>query len=300
MLRVRQFEGMMTVQVRNFISLSKNGFHNVSYREWDNSSNARSKVICVHGLTRNAEDFNFLATQLKDDFDVVCPDIVGRGKSDWLNDPNLYNYPQYMSDTTCLFSRLNVSSKMKVDWVGTSMGGILGMLIAAQPNAPIQRLILNDIGPEVPSTALLRIKAYIEAYPTFNTLAEAKNYIRNGLASFGKLSEEQWDQITNTSVKKENHDFRMAYDPALITAYKKALDEHHTTENILWDIWKNIKCPILLLHGIESDVLTPEIISKMEALKPEMEIVAFENVGHAPALLDLQQTDIIKDWLMKK
>lgn len=291
-------------KLKKHLGFSKNGFHSLAYQDWGKplatqSLATLSKVICVHGLTRNSGDFNFLAHQLKDNFHVICPDIVGRGKSDWLGDPNLYNYSQYLSDMACLFSRLGISNQMKIDWIGTSMGGLLGMMIAAQNNSPIHRLILNDIGPEVPNKALLRIKNYIEAYPIFQNLTEAKSYIKQGLSSFGNLKEEQWDQITNTSVKKGGNTYTMCYDKELIAAYRMALENHNTTENSLWDIWKNVKCPILLLRGLQSDVLENATVMKMKKLKPDMEIVEFDKVGHAPALMDLQQTNVIKEWLQR-
>lgn len=293
----------MKPKIKHHLGFSKNGFHRLAYQDWGKPLVTQSTLLCVHGLTRNSGDFDFLAHQLKDNFHVICPDIVGRGKSDWLGDPSLYNYSQYLSDMACLFSRLKLSNQKKIekriDWIGTSMGGLLGMLIAAQNNSPIHRLILNDIGPEVPQKALLRIKNYIEGYPTFKTLAEAKAYIKEGLRSFGNLIESQWDHITNASIKKEGNTYIMSYDPELITAYQSALENKKTTENSLWDIWKNIKCPILLLRGLQSDVLENTTVMKMKKLKPDMEIVEFDHVGHAPALMDLQQTDVIKKWLNK-
>src|SRR6516164_3807630 len=159
---------------KQFYSLGPGGFHRIAYTEWGQAS-AQPPVICVHGLTRNGRDFDYLARTLEGDGrQVFCPDIVGRGKSDWLANPAYYNYPQYLTDMTALIARTGTES---VDWVGTSMGGLIGMLLATQANTPVRRLVINDVGPFLPLIALKRIGAYVGQSPVFNDLEGVEKYM---------------------------------------------------------------------------------------------------------------------------
>ncbi len=170
----------------------------MAYAEWGAAEAARV-VLCVHGLTRSGRDFDRLAAALAaSGCRVVCPDVVGRGSSDWLEDPAGYAYPQYLADMTALIARLDVEA---VDWVGTSMGGLIGMMLAAQPGTPIRRLVINDIGPFIPKAALARIGDYLGQDQSFADLEAAEAHLRTVHAPFGPLTDAQWEHLTLHSVR---------------------------------------------------------------------------------------------------
>lgn len=293
----------------NLLGISGEGFHNVAYTEWGNWSRELASIICVHGLTRNSHDFDELSVYLSNKGRyILCPDIVGRGESDWFHDPKHYNFPQYMNDMSSLIARTN--SKY-IDWVGTSMGGIIGMMLAALPNTPIRRLVLNDIGPQVPLTGLRRLAKYAGTVPVFKSPDEAKAYFKIHYADFGDLSEQQWDVFTYHSIKHQAPNvYTIKVDPG-IRSSKSPLQlandflhhPHKSLEGIfydvdLWSIWKKIRCPVLVIHGKKSDLLTPEIIKEMRRTHPYIEVYEVANAGHAPALLEPKDHEIIYNWLM--
>src|SRR5260221_3599273 len=190
----------------HLLGLSPTGFHKVAYVDWRRDSlagangteNRPKTVVCVHGLTRNSRDFDQLAaTLVSTQFErVVCPDIVGRGSSDWLTDPAQYGYPQYLADMNALIARLNVPS---VDWIGTSMGGLIGMSLAALPNSPIRRLVLNDVGPVISKAALQRIADYVGLDYRFSSLNALERHLRKIHAPFGPLTDAQWQLMAQYS-----------------------------------------------------------------------------------------------------
>lgn len=276
------------------LGLSAHGFHRMHYVEWGDATSPRV-LVCVHGLTRNARDFDVLAEALSDRHRVVCPDVVGRGRSDRLAEAEDYGYAQYMADMTALVARLAVE---RVDWLGTSMGGLLGLMLAAQPGTPVDRLILNDVGPLVPKAALERIAAYIGDDPHFADFAEAEAYLRRVHAPFGRLTDGQWRHLTEHSLRADPQGgYRLAYDPAIAAPLRQAEE----IEDIdLWHLWDAVRGPVLALRGAESDLLTAETAAEMTRRGPGAELVEFTGCGHAPALMDDRQVRTIREWLQAR
>lgn len=283
----------MTMASRGFLGLGTHGFHRVAYTEWGAEADAaesRRAVVCVHGLTRNGRDFDMLAAGLEDAFRVVCPDMVGRGKSDWLPEADAYGYPQYLADMTALIARLDVAH---VDWVGTSMGGLIGMMMAAQPKSPIRRLVVNDIGPMIPKAALERIGAYAGADPRFETIDQVEAHIRERYAPFGALSDEQWRHMAETSGRTVDGGYALACDRAIGAPFLEKPPEDFE----IWAVWDAIRCPVLVLRGADSDVLTAETARAMTERGPGATIHEIAGVGHAPALMAADQIALVRDWL---
>jgi len=273
----------------HFRSLSPHGFHCVVYDEWGAPDNP-NVVICVHGVGRNARDFDDLAAALAPTHRVLSVDMPGRGRSDWLADPNDYVFPTYLTVLTALIAR---SGAEQVGWVGTSMGGLLGMLMAAQPNSPVARLVVNDVGPTIEPAALERIRGYFGMDPTFATYAEIAKYVRTISAPFGPLTDEQWERLTRSNVR-ERPDGRwgMAYDPGIAVPFRAA-----ATPPDLWPVWDAIRCPTLVLRGRESDLLSAATVAQMAARGPRPSVVEFAGVGHAPMLLASDQIDPVVQFL---
>lgn len=264
-------------------------FNRLAYYEWGDSNNTQV-VICAHGLTRNGRDFDYLASTLEKDYRVICPDFPGRGQSDWLTDKNSYDYPYYLQAFTALIARLNCQ---EIDWVGTSMGGLTGMLIASLPNSPLRKLILNDVGPEIPATALASIAEYVGDQPEFETLDSLKEQLKLTHSGFGSLTEEQWQHLAQHSHRTlENGHFKLSYDPGIAEPFKKLSGE----DIDLWEIWHTLRCPVLILRGAASPLLTKPTALKM-AERNRTTLVEIPNTGHAPALMSDDQIDIIATWL---
>ena len=270
---------------------SPSGLHWMSYLEWGASDNPRT-VVCVHGLTRCGRDFDFLARALAPEFRVICPDVAGRGESGWLRNPMEYGVPTYVADMVSLVARLDVEA---VDWVGTSLGGLIGMAYAAQAGSPIRRLVMNDVGPVLTSAALDRIGAYVGKAPRFSSLAAAENYVRTVSAPFGTHSDAQWRFLTEHVVRSEpDGTLRMHYDPAIAVpfAVRKAGEDVN-----LWPLYDTLSCPTLLLRGAESDLLTAETARAMAERGPKARCVEFAGVGHAPTLIQPDQIRVVRDFL---
>lgn len=267
----------------------------MAYTEWGAPDNPRV-VVCVHGLTRNGRDFDDLAQALADDFRVVCPDVVGRGRSDWLAVKTDYGFPLYVADMITLIARLNVE---QVSWVGTSMGGIIGMLVASQPHTPISRLVLNDVGPVITAVSLQRIAQYVGTAPRFPTMEVAEAYIRMVSAPFGPLTDAQWRHLTQFSVRPvggPGGGFAMVYDPGLGEVFRAA----PVNEDIdLWPVYERVACPTLALRGAESDLLERSTFLAMAEQGPRARTVEFAGVGHAPMLMDPEQIAVVRDFLME-
>ena len=275
----------------SFLGLTTQGFHRVAYTEWG-ERNAEPVVVCVHGLSRNGRDFDYLAAALQAERRVVCPDIVGRGRSDWLADKQLYSFVTYCADLTALLARLDSQA---FDWVGTSMGGLIGMILAAQPNSPIRRLVLNDAGPFIPKAAPQRLLGYVGLDPSFQNVADAEQYLRKVLAPFGALTDGQWSHLARYSVRQSTPGhYRMAYDPEIVAPMKSAPLQDWD----LWPVWDQIRCPVLVLRGADSDVLLPGTAAEMRRRGPRAEVVEFAGVGHAPALMAPEQIEAIRRWLL--
>jgi pimeloyl-ACP methyl ester carboxylesterase len=281
-------------------------------------------VICVHGLTRNSHDFDALAAELSPACRVVCPDVVGRGASDWLEHKNDYGFALYQSDAAALIARLSVASSaggflsalrghsleedrpLQVDWVGTSMGGLIGMMLAARSGSPIRRLVLNDVGPLVPWRALRRLHLeHSNENPQFADLDEAESYMRQACVNFGPLSDGQWRDVTRHSVVLQPTGmFRLGWDPAIIGAVpEQGLEGVTLRMNFLsgidmWPIWNKVRCPVLVLRGADSDLLTSATVARMQASRPQVKVVEFPGVGHAPWLMSAEQIAVVRDFLL--
>ena len=280
----------MTMTSHYLLGLSSSGFHRIHYTQRGSPDNKRT-AVCVHGLTRSARDFDFLADELAPDYRVLCPDVVGRGQSAWLNNNKDYGYPQYLADMTALLARADTAT---VDWVGTSMGGLIGILLAAQPHSPIARLIINDVGPYIPKTALDRIAAYVGKTPVFDTFEKMEAYVRTISAPFGPLTDAQWQHLTLHNTRRlDNGTYTSVYDPGIAEAFKGQLEDVD-----LWPVWEAVSCPVLVLRGAESDVLSADDAARMAARgSGSVEVIEFPGIGHAPALMDADQIAVVRDWL---
>ena len=274
----------------NLLCLGPHGFHNIAYRQWGSVSN-HQHLVCVHGLTRNSHDFDRFAQAMESDYRVTCPDVVGRGRSDWLPVKVDYGYPQYTADAAALLGRL---STHEVDWVGTSMGGLIGMMLAAQPNSPIRKLVLNDIGPLIPGALIVRIKSYLGQPVHFETLKEAKAYFQELYDSFGPLNEDQWLEVAiNSTYQKRDGSYGLAYDPGITEGFP---EENEDID--LWGNWDMVKCPVLVLRGMKSDALTADITDQMQRRGPGCEVIEVPETGHAPPLMDPEQIERVRKWLL--
>jgi pimeloyl-ACP methyl ester carboxylesterase len=276
---------------RSLLAIGPHGFHRLAYVEWPGPP-AAPTLLCVHGLTRNARDFDTLAEALSMHYRVICPDMPGRGKSDWLAFPADYNYAVYLADLTALIARLDVEI---IDWVGTSMGGIIGMLFAALPGAPLRRLVLNDVGALIPKEGLERIGAYVGLDPSFPDLGALEAALRWAFASFGPLSDAQWHHLATHSARlKPDGSLGLAYDPKIGDAFKQG----PINDVDLWQSWDAITCPTLVLRGAQSDILRRADAEAMTQRGPRARLVEFQGIGHAPALMAEDQIAVIRDFLL--
>jgi pimeloyl-ACP methyl ester carboxylesterase len=263
-------------------------FHGLAWTEWGPPEGA--PVVCVHGLTRGGRDFDVLARALAaEGRRVLCPDLPGRGASDWLPDPMLYTPPSYAVALGHLLARLDGP----VDWVGTSLGGICGMLVAAAEGHPLRRLVLNDIGSRVPSTAADRIAAYVKLPLAFDDVAALEAHLRQVHAPFGPLGDAQWRHLAETSARRlPDGRIGLHYDPGIAVPF-----EHAPTGPVdLSLVWSRVKLPVLLLRGAESDILDAETAQEM-ALRREVRLVTLPGIGHAPALMDPAQVEAVAAFL---
>ena len=277
----------MAVVERFFKGLSPSGFHRLRYFEW--GARDAEVVICVHGLTRNAHDFDRLADRLADRYRVVAVDVVGRGGSAWLTDPAHYTYAQYQADMNALLARLDVE---RVHWIGTSMGGLIGMFLAALPGTPIASLLLNDVGPFVPAAALQRIADYM-VDARFSSLQELERHLRTVLAPFGPLGDEDWAHLARHGHRVlRDGALALAYDPAIAANVKKGIADVN-----LWQFWDKVSCRTLVFRGADSDLLPAETALEMQKRGPRARVVTFPGVGHAPALMAEDQIEVVAKWL---
>jgi len=276
---------------RHLACLGPSGFHRVAYDEWPGPVGAPT-LVCVHGLSRNARDFDAIAAVLSRNYRVVCPDMPGRGRSEWLANPGDYAFPLYLADCAALIARLDVES---VDWLGTSMGALIGMMLAAQSGSPIRKLVLNDAGALVSGDRLTRIAGYLGDDPTFESIESMEAEVRRRYAPFGPLTDAQWRKLTVDSAReKPGGGYGFNYDPRLAEPYKAGpLDDVH-----LWAVWDAVRCPVQLLRGEQSDVVSREIAEAMTKRGPRARLVEFPGVGHAPALLSDDQIGAVRDFLL--
>ena len=256
----------------------------------EGSGGAGPPVLCVHGLTRNKHDFDQVIATLKPHRRVIAVDVAGRGDSGWLDDKSRYTNAVYADQLVALLDHLKIDT---VDWIGTSMGGLIGMVVAAGSPARIRRFVINDIGPFIPKAALARIAAYMTVDHAWPTIEAAEAHFRLHCAPFGSLTDPQWRYLTETSVRRHNGGFVRNYDPAMAEAFKSV----EPADVVLWPIWAEIRQPILLLRGADSDLLLKPTALGMVA-RGDVELVEFGGVGHAPALLARDQLDTIQRWLL--
>lgn len=277
------------------LCLSSRGFHRMHYIEWGDPE-AERVAILVHGLTRNGRDFDFLAQALLPEFRVICPDVAGRGASDWLPAKEDYVYSQYCADMTALIARATAGGKRRrIDWVGTSMGGIIGMLLASRPNSPIGKLVVNDVGTVIPRAALERIGAYVGKDPRFKTLEEMEAAVRLISAPFGPLTDAQWRHLTATGAKQHGDGtWEFCYDPGIAVPFRAQA----SADVNLWQFWDAIACPTLLIRGARSDVLPKEIATAMTLRGPRPRLVEFDGIGHAPMLMAEDQIQLVRNFLI--
>jgi pimeloyl-ACP methyl ester carboxylesterase len=263
----------------------------MAYLEWGRVDNPKV-VVCVHGLTRCAHDFDFLARALAADYRVVSADLAGRGDSDWLKDPREYQVPVYLNDMVALLARLNVET---VYWVGTSLGGLIGMALAAFSQSPVAKLVLNDVGPVLAAASLARIRGYVGKWPPLPTWEAAEAYVRTVSAPFGEHSDAEWRFLTEHVVRKNAEgSYRMHYDPSLA----RPLDAEPPTRDIeLWNIYDEIRCPTMVLRGEGSDLLSRDTTNKMAARGPRAKVVEIAGVGHAPTLIHQDQIALVRAFL---
>ena len=282
----------MSARQRFVQCASPRGLHCMAYLEWGDPKNERV-LVCVHGLTRCARDFDALAAAMSDKYRVICPDVAGRGASEWLADPMLYQPPQYVADMVTLIARLDVES---VHWVGTSMGALIGMALAAQAGTPIQKFVLNDAGPVVTKVSLERIATYVGMAPALPDMATAEKYVRTVSASFGPHTDAEWRFLTEVVVRKNaDGTLRMHYDPKIGEPFRATMPEKDLEA---WPLWDAIKCPTLVLRGAQSDLLTSTTCEQMKQRGPKAKVVEIPGVGHAPTLMHADQIKIVRDFLL--
>jgi pimeloyl-ACP methyl ester carboxylesterase len=265
--------------------------YGLSYADWGSPDAART-IVCVHGLTRNGRDFDHLATVLQDHARVICPDMVGRGLSDPLRDPEQYALPTYVAHMLQLLEQLELR---QVYWVGTSMGGLIGMGVAAS-GAPIRRLVLNDIGPFIPKAALERINTHLGLSLSFASLEALEAHLREVHAGFGPLSDAEWRHLAEHSAsRREDGTFRLSYDQRLAEPMKRG----PIADVDLWPVWDQIRCSVLVLRGAQSELLLASTAEEMTRRGPGAEVVQIDGTGHAPALMAKDQIAIVRDWLLR-
>lgn len=273
-----------------FMGLSDEGFHRLAYAEWGDSGN-HEIVVCVHGLTLNGRYFDWFAKACEDHYRVICPDVVGRGRSAWIS-PQFYGYAQYVRDAAALLARVGTD---KVNWVGTSMGGLIGVHIAAMPHHPIKRLVLNDVGPFVSLEGMQGIAEYVGKDERFADHDALEAHLRRLYPKFGALTPVQWRHLCRIGgLETADGDLRLAYDPAIRHGFSNA-----ETDFAVWDLWEKIDIPVLILRGSESNILTQETLDEMLARNKNAQCHVFQGIGHAPPLMSGDQIDIVLDFLSK-
>ena len=271
------------------------GTHRMAFVEWGDPYNPRV-LLCVHGLTRCGRDFDDLARVMAADYRVVCPDVAGRGQSDWLPDPNLYSLPQYGADMLMLIATL---AAHELHWVGTSMGGLIGMGIAAQPASPISRLVLNDVGPILTAASLKRIGQYLGNAPRFDAYEQIEGYVRAVSPGFGQLTDAQWQHLTTHVIRRaEDGKFEFLYDPMIAVSYVQALIASGGQDIDFWPLYDMIACPTLLVRGAQSDLLTHDTAEAMTQRGPRAQLVEIADVGHAPTLMVESQIEFVRNFLL--
>jgi pimeloyl-ACP methyl ester carboxylesterase len=275
--------------------LDNRGLHRMAYWEWGDSSNPRV-LVCAHGLTRQGRDFDTLANTLCGDYRVICPDVVGRGRSEWLADPMTYAVPQYVADMVTLLARLDALS---VDWVGTSMGGLIGLGVAALKGSPLRRFVINDVGPTIEPAAIARIGGYVGRASQWASLDEAADALWEISQGFGPHTREQWLALTEPQLQQEGGVFKPRSDPAIALPFKAVTPQMaQAGEALLWQAWDSLVLPTLLLRGAQSDLLSAATAQAMTQRGPRAKLIQLDGVGHAPMLVQPEQVAAVRDFLL--
>lgn len=280
----------------------------LAFWDWScKSAQPRSTVICVHGLSRQGRDFDTLASALCASHRVVAVDVAGRGYSDWLSDPMQYQIPGYVTDLGHLLAHLRVQDPgVPLDWVGTSMGGLIGIGLASQPASGLRRLVLNDVGPVIRWEALQRIGAYLGLDPVFETEQAGIDYLASISSGFGPHTPQQWAALSRPMLRNKADGWHLHYDPAIAVPLRAMLAVSDpaqvarlvaAAEQGLWSAYDAICLPTLLLRGAESDLLAQETARLMASRGPRARCVEFAGVGHAPTLVSLDQVAVVRDFL---
>ena len=291
---------MTEAKIKTVQCCSLTGLHHMSYKEWGDVDNPEI-LICAHGVTRVGDDFDVLAAALSDHYRVICPDVVGRGRSGRLLNAQLYTVPQYVSDMITLIARVSAHNEAaKIDWFGTSMGGLIGMALASLPGNPVRKLVLNDIGPTLDPAALLRIGDYIGQdlkFPDFDTAAR---FVREVSLSFGEHSDEQWRKLASDVLRQQaDGQWVRHYDMGLAQPFRSATPQTaKADEAALWACYDAIVCPTLLIRGADSDLLSRETAREMAGRGPRATLVEIPNVGHAPTFIHDDQIAIARQFLI--
>lgn len=298
----------MTVPTLNYVSCpDAAGSHRMAYWLWGDAA-APHLVVCVHGLSRQGRDFDVLAQELvarsAGALRIACPDVVGRGRSDWLTDPSGYVIPTYASDMLLMLNQLHAAAPIAhLDWVGTSMGGLIGMGLAASPGllpVPLRRLVLNDVGPVIEWSALQRIGTYLGNTGRFDSVQQAADAMWQISQGFGPHTPEQWLTLSQAMVRpRESGGFTLHYDPSIAVPFR-SLDEKSAAagQAALWHLYDAIRAETLLLRGAQSDLLKPQTAQEMTRRGPRARLVEFEGVGHAPTLVAPDQVEAVASFLL--
>ena len=283
-------------RLRSVQCLAGAALHRMAYWEWGDPANRRV-LVCVHGLSRQGRDFDTLARAMAAEYRVVCPDVAGRGRSERLADPMLYQIPQYVADMVTLLARLDAD---QVDWVGTSMGGLIGLGVAALRGSPLRRFVLNDVGPSIEPGALARIGEYLGDPVRWRTLDEAADAMRVISATFGPHTREQWLELSRPMVVDDGAGgLKLHYDPAIAEPLRRLTPAIAAAgEAALWAAWDALRCPTLLLRGAESDLLSHATAQAMTQRGPRARLVEFAGVGHAPTLVAPDQVAAVREFLL--
>ena len=267
----------------------------IHYTDWGKAD--KGTVIAWHGLARTGRDMDDIAEQLSAHYRVICPDVVGRGRSSWLKNPAYYVVPQYVSDMVTLVARLDVP---QVDWFGTSMGALIGMGLASLPDSPVRKMLMNDVGPTLNFEALSRIGDYIGQDLRFETVEQGRDYIRTISAPFGPHSDEEWDKLARDVLRQaEDGRWRRHYDLALARPFKgMTVDNAKQGEAALWAAYDALRCPVLLVRGSESDLLTRESAQLMTQRGPKAKLVELPGIGHAPTFMHDDQIALAREFFL--
>jgi len=269
------------------------GSHRMAYHAWGDPSNPKV-LLCVHGLTRRGSDFNTLAQAMSKDYYVVCPDVVGRGDSDRLQNPMMYAVPQYVADMASLVKHLGVAH---VDWLGTSMGGLIGMVYASMPNSPIRRMLINDVGPRIEPEAIKRLGSYVGQTFSFANRADALERLNAICASFGEHTPQEWEIYNGPMLIQKNGLWEMHYDPDISVPFASVNPiMAKAGEMAMWHAFKQIHIPMLIVRGGNSDLLSAKTVAEMCKVNPYARSIEIPNVGHAPAFVKAEQIALAKEF----